>query len=210
VGSPIRGVVGWLPLAAENFSALLEEVQTPALKGLRHVIQAEPAGFMDGKEFNRGVDALLDAGLVYDILIVSQQLTEAIRFVDRHPKQAFVLNHIAKPNIRKHEIETWSRDLHELARRPNVSCKLSGMVTEADTANWSSATLGPYFQVVLEAFGPGRLVVGTDWPVITLGCNYARWWEIVESWIAPLSLADQAAILGQNAVRIYGLEGDRT
>ena len=205
--SPIAGVVGWLPIASEHFESTLHEfLAAPRLKGLRHVVQAEPAGFLDSEAFHRGIAALRGTALVYDILIYARQLPEATRFVDRHPQQSFVLDHIAKPGIRGGEIARWSAHIRELARRPNVCCKLSGMITEADPAHWTPEQLEPYFAVVLDAFGPARLMIGTDWPVLTVGCTYARWWAIVESWIAPLSVSERAGILGETAARVYGLQ----
>ena len=202
----IAGVVGWMPIAASEFPELLERYSVrPKLKGLRHVVQGEAVGFLDGEAFNLGIAQLQERRLTYDILVFARQLAETIRFVDRHPGQAFVLDHIAKPSIAASEIEAWSTDIRELARRPNVSCKLSGMVTEADFEDWSPEQLEPYCDVVLEAFGPGRIMVGTDWPVITVGCSYVRWWQIVEAWVARLSEAEQAAILGGNATRTYAL-----
>lgn len=205
-GSPILGVVGWLPLADPAFeSTLAPLLSSPKLKGVRHVVQAEPPGFLDREDFNRGVGALRKTGLVYDILIFSNQLQEATRFVDRHPAQSFVLDHIAKPGIRAGEIAVWSAGIRELARRPNIVCKLSGMITEADPANWTHAQLTPYFQIVLEAFGPQRLMIGSDWPVLTTGCSYAQWWQTVEQWILPLTSEERAQILGETAIRVYRL-----
>ncbi len=205
--SPILGVVGWLPISAEDFPAMLSEfAASPRLKGLRHVVQAESAGFLDGADFNRGMRALAGTGLIYDILIFALQLAEATRFVDRHPEQSFVLDHIAKPEIRNGEIRRWSAAIREMARRPNVCCKISGMVTEADPAHWTRAQLSPYFDVVLEAFGPERLMIGSDWPVLTVGCSYSQWWQTVESWIVSLSEVEQAKILGGTATRVYQLQ----
>jgi L-fuconolactonase len=202
----IVGVVGWLPIASEKFPALLEQFAArPKLKGLRHIVQAEPAGFLDGEAFNRGIAQMHGTGLVYDILIFARQLAESIQFVDRHPEQAFVLDHVAKPSIAAGEIEAWAEEIRELAKRPNVSCKVSGMVTEADYDRWTPEQLEPYFDVVLDAFGPDRLMVGSDWPVIVVACSYERWWKIVAGWIARLSEAEQAAILGGTATRIYSL-----
>jgi len=201
----IAAVVGWLPIADSSFPAHLEKLRShPKLKGLRHIIQSEPAGFLDDPAFNRGIARL--NGLTYDILIFAHQLTEATRFVDRHPNQPFILDHIAKPRIAAGEIKQWSIQLRELARRPNVTCKLSGMVTEADPHNWSPAQLKPYFEVTLEAFTPHRLMIGTDWPVCLLGCTYAQWWQTVETWIAPLTSHEQSDILGQTATRAYNLK----
>jgi L-fuconolactonase len=203
----IRGVVGWLPIAADDFPSALERFDAgPLLKGLRHVVQGEPAGFLDGAEFNRGIAALNGTGLVYDVLIFARQLAEATRFIDRHPQQLFVLDHIAKPEIAAGEISQWSKDIRELARRENVICKLSGMVTEADWSHWSPQSLQPYFDTVLQAFGPARLMAGSDWPVLTVACAYGRWWQTIAEWIAPLSAAERAEIESGTAIRTYRLE----
>jgi L-fuconolactonase len=202
----IRGVVGWADIAADDFADTLPALTAhPLLKGLRHVVQAEPDGFLDATAFNRGIAALRDTGLVYDILIFARQLPEAIRFVDRHPQQSFVLDHIAKPSIAAGEIAEWSANIRELARRPNVACKLSGMVTEADWHTWTPDSLRPYFQVVLEAFTPARLMAGTDWPVLTVACSYAEWWQTVSGWLASLTPDDRAQIEGLTAARVYSL-----
>lgn len=204
--SPIWGVVGWLPLADERFEAVLEPFSAESrLKGLRHAIQSEPVGFLEDSAFHRGMRIFEKKGLVYDLLIVARQLEETILFVDRHPNQLFVLDHMAKPEIRKGESARWSAGIREMARRAHVFCKISGLVTEADPQHWTQEELRPYFDVALEAFGPERLMIGTDWPVLTLGCTYAEWWRIVESWIAPLSESEQAQILGGAACRVYQL-----
>jgi len=157
------------------------------------------------EDFNHGIRALTRRGLAYDILILERHLPNTIRFVDRHPEQVFILDHIAKPRIAAGELEPWACNIRELARRPNVACKLSGMVTEADVATWTPAQLQPYFDVVLAAFGPGRLLFGSDWPVCLAGCDYGRWKQTVESWIAPLSADERRSILGANASRLYAL-----
>lgn len=204
--SSLFGVVGWLPLASCDLTTYLDHfLSSPWLKGLRHVVQAEPDGFLDSKEFNEGVRALQGSGLTYDLLIFARQLPEALRFVDRHPNQAFVVDHIAKPDIRTGEIARWSQNLRELARRPHVSCKISGMVTEAGPKQWTAAQLRPYFDVALDAFGPSRLMIGTDWPVLTVGCEYGEWWCLIESWIASLNIEERAMILGETASRVYHL-----
>jgi L-fuconolactonase len=207
----IRGVVGWADIAADTFPSTLEALRVNEhLKGLRHVIQAEPDGFLDALGFNRGIETLTTTGLVYDILIFARQLEAATRFVDRHPTQTFVLDHIAKPSIAAGEIGNWAKNIRELARRPNVACKLSGMVTEADPTHWTPAQLHPYFEVALEAFTPERLMIGTDWPVCTLGITYAAWWQLVEEWIAPLTENERHQILGQTAARAYRLNLPRS
>ncbi len=206
----IHGVVGWAPIASKDFPTILDQLTgNPLLKGLRHVVQAEPDGFLDAPAFNRGIESLLSTGLVYDILIFARQLAEATRFVDRHPAQSFVLDHVAKPDIKHDSFATWHAAIRELARRQNVTCKLSGMVTEADFHTWSPAQLQPYFDTVLEAFGPERLMFGSDWPVLTVACGYARWVETVDAWLAPLSHKERAAIQGETAARIYSLSAEQ-
>lgn len=204
----IKGVVGWLPLADGKFPDMLEKYAfEKKLKGLRHVVQGEPdPEFILKEDFNRGISALKGTGLVYDILIFEQQLPNTIRFVDRHPEQQFVLDHIAKPKIITNEIDNWERNIRELARRENVVCKISGMVTEADYLKWTTEQLKPYFDVVLDAFGPGRLLFGSDWPVCLVATSYSRWLNIVKQQIADFSETEKEAILWNNAVSIYKLE----
>ena len=202
----IRGVVGWAPIAAEDFPDTLELLRrNPLFKGLRHVVQAEPDGFLDDPAFNRGIASLLPTNLVYDILIFARQLPEATHFVDRHPHQSFVLDHMAKPDIKAGDFTSWDHAIRDLASRPNVTCKLSGMVTEADWDTWSPAQLKPYFDTVLEAFGPSRLMFGSDWPVLTVASTYPRWVETVATWLAPLTPTERAQIEGETATRVYSL-----
>ena len=203
----IRGVVGWAPLAAPDFEDSVAAFTTnPKLVGLRHVVQAEPKGFLDDPGFNRGIRALQQIGLVYDLLIVESQLEEAIRFVDRHSQQMFVLDHIAKPRIAASVIEPWRTRIQELSLRSNVSCKLSGMVTEDSWSNWSMESLRPYFDVVVEAFGPARLMAGSDWPVCLIAATYPQWWQVLHDYFAGFSKDERAAIFGATATRIYNLE----
>ena len=201
------GVVGWLPLRDQNFPAMIERYRTQELlKGLRHIVQAEACGFLDDVAFNAGVDALQASGLVYDLLIYERQLEEATRFVDRHPDQTFVLNHVAKPRIAAGELQPWASRIRDLARRENVVCKVSGMATEAGPKSWCPDQLKPYFETVLECFTPARLMAGTDWPVLCAGCTYQRWWAMLSEWLADLSAEEQADILGRTAVKTYRLQ----
>lgn len=202
----IKGVVGWVPLADSNISEVLDRYSdTNKLKAVRHVVQGEAEGFLDGKEFNNGIQALRTHDLVYDVLIFERQLEEAIRFVDRHPEQAFVLDHIAKPQIKNDLLEPWQQNIRELAKRENVTCKLSGMVTEADFENWTEKQLRPYLDTVLTAFGPERLMFGSDWPVCLVACAYKRWHDLIRDYISPLSECEQTAIMGGTATRAYKL-----
>jgi L-fuconolactonase len=203
----IRGVVGWAPLAASDFEASLPALAAePKLVGLRHIVQAEPQTFLDGADFNRGIRALRTTGLVYDLLIVESQLGEAIRFVDRHPQQTFVLDHIAKPKIAAKEIEPWRTLMRELSKRGNVCCKISGMVTEDAWSRWSMESLQPYLDVVVEAFGTDRLMAGSDWPVCLVATGYARWWQVLRSYFASFSENERAEIFGATATRVYDLK----
>jgi L-fuconolactonase len=206
----IEGAVGWLPLASADFPGSYEAtLSRDRLKGLRHIVQDEPDDdFILSAAFNRGVRALRGTGLVYDILIHTRHLPQAIQFVDAHPDQPFVLDHCAKPPLRSDELDFWSAHIREFARRPNVACKLSGLVTEADWQHWSAAELEPCWQVVLEAFGPARLMFGSDWPVALLASSYQRWVETIRSWTGSLSSDEQASIWGGTARRVYRLEPD--
>ncbi|MGB7160402.1 MAG: amidohydrolase family protein [Tepidisphaeraceae bacterium] len=203
----IRGVVGWAPLASPSLKRELERFATDKkLVAIRHVVQDEPDdNFILGDDFNRGISALKDFDLRYDILIFERHLPQTIAFVDRHPNQVFVLDHLAKPKIRRGESEPWRTHIAELARRPNVYCKVSGMVTEADPRRWTPEQLRPYFDAVLESFGARRLIFGSDWPVCLVGCPYGRWVQTVRDWTTQLSPDERDRIFGITAIEAYGL-----
>lgn len=204
----IAGVVGWVPLASDRIVQELEAIVVhKELKAVRHVVQDEPDDrFILGEAFNRGVAHLKRFDLVYDILIYAKHLTASIEFVDRHPEQNFVLDHIAKPTISSQQFDTnWASNLRELARRENVSCKFSGVVTEVRDADWSVEQLRPYWNIALEAFGPDRLMFGSDWPVCLLKSNYRRWISAVEELAGELSDFEQTSFWHSNAARVYRL-----
>lgn len=202
----IAGVVGWFPLIDPGLGDLLERfAATPALKGVRHVLQAEPAEYMDREDFNAGIAQLRATNLTYDILIVHHQLPAAIRLVDRHPNQVFVLDHIAKPPIRAGELQPWARNLAELARRPNIFCKLSGIVTEADYSTWTYEQILPYMEIALEAFTPARLMFGSDWPVCRVATTYVDWVRTIDRFAETLSAAERQALFHDTAARAYRL-----
>lgn len=205
--SNIAGVVGWLPLCSQTLEGHLDSLPQPSkLKGLRHVLQDELTDdLVTSEPFNRGIAVLTRRNLVYDILIYQHQLPPILDLVDRHPDQVFVLDHIGKPRIADRLLEPWRRYIRELARRPNVSCKLSGMVTEAEWKNWSPATLQPYYEAVLEAFGPGRLMYGSDWPVCLLAAEYSEWYCTTLGWTSALSAHERSEIFGGTAQRVYNL-----
>ena len=152
-----------------------------------------------GDDFDRGIGMLKEFGLRYDILIFERHLTQSIKFVDRHPDLTFILDHVAKPRIRENVLSPWRENMRELAKRPNVYCKLSGMVTEADHTAWTPEQLRPYMETALEAFGPRRLMFGSDWPVCLLACGYRRWYEIVSDF-ARLTTDERSRILGGTAI----------
>jgi len=202
----ILGVVGWVDFTKPDVEADIDLLPHPKLKGFRHILQDEPANdLMDSTAFNNGVAHLHRSGLVYDLLIYERHLPQAIAFVDRHPNQIFVLDHIAKPRIREKEIEPWRTHFLDLARRPHVYCKLSGMVTEAEWTKWSRDDLAPYIDVALEAFGPRRLMFGSDWPVLTLASSYERWVETLRSFTRTLSSTEQSWIWSRSAAGVYQL-----
>ncbi|GAB5521653.1 MAG: amidohydrolase family protein [Rhodothermales bacterium] len=204
----MRGVVGWVQLVEANVDAVLAQIAAnPKLVGVRHVLHDDPDDdYMLREDFSRGIRALKAHDLVYDILIFERHLRQSLTFVDRHPNQAFVLDHVAKPRIEAGELEPWRMHIRALAERPNVTCKVSGMVTEADWSTWTPEVLRPYWATVLEAFGPSRLMFGSDWPVCLVASSYARWVETVQSWMADLSADEQAQIMGGTAARVYGLD----
>jgi L-fuconolactonase len=203
----LLGVVGWVPLISPEIEQTLDVfADEKYLKGLRHVVQDEPdSDFILGDDFNRGISAAIARGLRYDILIFERQLPAAIQFVDRNPNGRLVLDHIAKPRIASRAIEPWRTHIRELARRPNVVCKLSGIVTEAGANNLSMQSLRPYLDTVLEAFGPQRLMFGSDWPVCLLACEYKRWLAIAQEWSADLSQTDRQSIFCKTAAATYQL-----
>jgi L-fuconolactonase len=203
----IKGVVGWTDLqAADVESRLAHLAQKPKLKGLRHVVQAEPdKRFLLRPAFLRGISFLRQFNLTYDILIYPKHLPVATEFVAKFPDQPFVLDHIAKPFIKAQQLAPWSQHIRELAQHPQVYCKLSGLVTEADWHHWQPDHFKPYLEVVTEAFGPDRLMIGSDWPVCTLAGTYPDVMNLVKEYLNQFSKADQEKIMGGNAIRFYNL-----
>jgi L-fuconolactonase len=205
----IRGVVGWVPLADPNVARILDSLaDQPLLKGLRHVVQDEPDDrFILGPDFNRGIDHLTGRGLVYDVLIFARQLPPSIEFVDRHPDLPMVLDHIAKPTIVAGQFDReWEKNFRELAKRDHVTCKFSGVVTEVRDDSWSIDTIRPYWDVAIDAFTPGRLMFGSDWPVCRLKTEHSQWLETVRNLASELTSDEQDQFFAANAIRAYNLE----
>ena len=204
----IKGVVGWVDLCSPALPAQLDMLaHHPRLVGVRHVVQAEPDDeFMLRSDFQRGIAHLAGYGLTYDLLLFPRHLPVAVELVQEFPQQRFVLDHIAKPGIADRLLEPWARDIRELAKQESVSCKLSGMVTEARWKQWKPEDFRPYLDVIFEAFGPQRLMIGSDWPVCTLSATYAETIAIVNDYIRQFAPGQQEQILGGNCASFYGVQ----
>jgi L-fuconolactonase len=199
--------VGWVDLSSEHLFDQLEMLaQHPKFCGVRHVVHDEPDDrFMLRDSFLAGLSQLNRFGLTYDLLLFPRHLSIACDVVKRLPDQLFVLDHIAKPPVRAGEIRSWSRDLRRLAEFANVYCKISGLVTEAKWDSWEAQDFEPYLDVVLNAFGPHRLMIGSDWPVCTLAADYASVIHLGANYIARLSDDEQHAILETNPIEFYSI-----
>ena len=204
----VVGVVGWIDLCSADIEEQLERFTGHrAFRGVRHVVQDEPDDrFVLRDEFQRGIGKLANLGLAYDLLVYPRQLPASAELAANFPEQVFVLDHIAKPSIKDGKLEPWRTDIGKLAAFDNVYCKVSGMVTEADWLGWKPEDLTPYLNVVLEAFGPSRLMIGSDWPVCTLAADYEQVMRIGECFVSGLSASEQRAVWFENAMRIYHLD----
>lgn len=203
----IKGVVGWVDLLDKNIAERLNHFSSHnKLKGFRHVVQGELDDFMLRKDFRNGIGELKQFKYTYDILVFHRQLPAVIDLVNSFPDQAFVLDHIAKPDIKLGNILSWEKNIKELAKAENVMCKISGMVTEADWNNWKSDDLKPYLDVIFENFSTKNLMFGSDWPVCNLAADYAKVVGIVEDYIIPLSIQDQNQIWYKSVESFYNLD----
>jgi L-fuconolactonase len=204
----VLGVVGWVDLQSPEVRSQLETfAKNPKLVGVRHVVQGEPDDrFLLRPEFLRGISVLEEFDLAYDILIYTRHLPVAAEFVRHFPGQRFVLDHLAKPPIKSGNLQPWARGIRELAAFPNVLCKLSGLVTEADWDSWKPEQLAPYIDVAFDCFGPDRLMIGSDWPVCTVAASYTRAMDVVKDYLCHQPAQVQAAVLGENARRFWKLK----
>ena len=203
----VHGVVGWVDLRSETVGDQLVELSRhPKFRGVRHVVQEEPdVNFVLETEFQRGIAALHQFGLTYDILVFPKQLPASIELARKFPVQPFVLDHIAKPDIKAGTISPWREQIRELAKAPNVFCKVSGMVAEADHVHWKAADFTAYLDVVFAAFGEDRVMFGSDWPVCLLAGDYARVFALVSEYAKQFSAAAREKLFGGNAARFYGI-----
>ncbi|MFH6993953.1 amidohydrolase family protein [Flavobacterium sp. FlaQc-48] len=202
----IKGIVGWVDLRVSNIEERLHHFSSfKKIKGFRHVVQGEADDFMFRKDFRNGISALKKFNYTYDILIFHRQLTATIDLVQHFTDQAFVIDHIAKPDIKSGDSASWKKRIEEIAKYENVSCKISGMVTEAHWNNWKPSDLKPYLDVIFENFPANRLMFGSDWPVLNVASNYSEVVKTLEDYISQLSIEDQNKIWFGNASSFYNL-----
>jgi L-fuconolactonase len=203
----IKGVVGWVDLRADNLEERLKYFsENNKLKGFRHIVQAEPQDdFLLREDFCRGIKMLADYNFTYDILIFPMHLKAVISFVNKFPNQSFVIDHLAKPDIKNRNFEDWVKGIRKIATFENVFCKVSGMVTEADWKNWEEDDFEYCLDQVTEAFGMNRLMFGSDWPVCLLAASYQETVNIVHRYFSKFTLDEQEKFWRKNAIDFYHL-----
>ena len=215
-GEPlVDAVVGWADLADPAIGDVVDQLRGgpggPLLRSLRHLVQAETdPGWLQRPAVERGLAALAERGLGYDVLIRADQLPQAIRLAERLPDLRLVVDHAAKPPIAAGDLAAWRRDMGELAAHPQVSCKVSGLITEADHASWTTADIRPVWDLLLAAYGPGRLMFGSDWPVCVIAGGWDRWAATVEELLRELSPGERRAVLAGTATSFYQLATTRS
>lgn len=202
----IKGVIGWVDLKANDLEKNLSDLKEyPSIVGIRHIVQSEPDDFLYDEKFRAGISLLKVFGYTYDLLIYPRQLKAAVDFVRAFPEQTFIIDHCAKPDVKNREMDYWRKGITDLAMFPNVSCKLSGLITEAGWKEWSPAAFYPYLDVVFESFGTERLMFGSDWPVMLLSGIYVQWKSLLEKYMEKYLVEQKEAVFGLNALKIYGI-----
>ena len=201
----IKGVVGWVDMCSDDVRGQLERFcRHPRLCGMRHRLEDESNdSFALREDFLRGMKTLADFNRPFDFLVRSRHLPVLSELASRFPEQPLVLDHIGKPSIRTGQVSPWDKDIRRLASHPNVYCKISGMVGEADWSNWKPADFRPYLDIVFEAFGTKRLMIGSDWPECTLAGTYGQVLQLVSGYVGQLSRTEQADIWANNAAVVY-------
>jgi L-fuconolactonase len=204
----IKGIVGWLDLQADDLEEKLIYYEFDGkVKGLRHVLQGEPdRALMLKPAFKRGIGMLSNFRLTYDILIYPDQLEYAKDLVAEFPDQQFVIDHLAKPEVKKGNIKEWAKDIKAIAAHENVYCKISGMVTEADWKSWKPQDFTPYIDVVVEAFGINRIMYGSDWPVCLVAADYEQVLNIVQQYFLNFTSEEREKFFSANAIKFYQLK----
>ena len=202
----IKGIVGWIDLLDTNIDAFLKVYQQyKIIKGFRHILQGEQKGFMLNPKFISNLNTLSEYGYSYDLLVYHNQLKEAIKLMDGLNELPIILNHGAKPNIKQKDIIDWSKQLKILSKYKNVSCKISGLVTEANWSNWNEDDIFPYLDVIIENFGMDRIMFGSDWPVCLVATSYEKWINLLKKYFNQFSNTDQEKFFALNCERIYKL-----
>jgi L-fuconolactonase len=202
----IKGVVGWIDLSAANVVERLEHfTQYPVIRGYRHIVQSEPAGFLLTENLHRGIAALKKYDYTYDILVYQNQLPDVLQFVERFPDQKLIIDHCAKPDIKGKEMKEWRNLMKEIAQQGHIRCKVSGLFTESAWKGWTVGEFYPYLDAVFEYFGIDRLIFGSDWPVILLSGMYVQWKSLLENYMQDYSAEDKEKFFGLNAVQFYNL-----
>lgn len=203
----IKGVVGWIDLQSQDVEERLEKFSGyQGLKGFRHILQDEDnRSLMLTTAFKKGISCLNKYDYTFDLLVYPDQLTYTLELVKLFPGQKFVLDHLGKPSIKSGEIESWRKEIIALAELPNIHCKISGFVTEADWRDWNKDDFYPYFDVILKAFDIDRLLFGSDWPVCLLAAQYQEVYSIAEDYFASCSNEEKEKLFGNNAVAFYNL-----
>lgn len=202
----IKGVIGWADLQSPDAEKKLSELKAyPSIVGIRHIVQSEPDNFLYDEKFRAGISLLQQFGYTFDLLIYPRQLKAAVDFVRAFPDQNFIVDHCAKPEVKRKEIDEWRKGITDLAMFPNVSCKLSGLITEANWKEWSPHDFYPYLDIVFQAFGTQRLMFGSDWPVMLLSGIYVQWKSLLEKYMENFLPEERDAVFGFNARRVYGI-----
>ena len=202
----IKGVIGWVDLKSEQLGEYLSEYKSlEKLKGFRHIVQGEPVGYMQNPEFTKGIQKLAEHDYSYDILIYPTQMKDAIFLAKNCPNNRFVIDHLAKPYIKDQKVSQWGNYIQKLSDFPNMYCKISGMVTEADWKNWKKDDFYIYLDMVLGSFGVNRIMYGSDWPVCLVAAEYEEQLDIVKTYFDKLSETEKSLIFGLNAAKFYKL-----
>jgi L-fuconolactonase len=204
----VRAVVGWIDLQADDISDQLGKLKDrPKMAGFRHVVQTErDDNFVLKPNFQRGIKALGDFNFTYDLLVFSHQLPASITLTQNFPNQPFVLDHLAKPQIKNGKVNDWKRDIRKLAAQSNVYCKVSGIVTEADWKNWTYEEIVPYLDITFEAFGTERIMFGSDWPVCLVAAEYNEVKQVISRYISSFTESEKKKIMGGNARKFYKIK----
>jgi L-fuconolactonase len=202
----IKGIVGWIDLKSPNLDEqLVMYAKQPIIKGWRHIVQVESTDFLLQQDFIEGIKSLKQHNYTYDILVKHHQLPEVIEFLNKVEDQPFIIDHCAKPDLKNKEIEDWAKNIHIIAQQKHVFCKLSGLLTECDWANWDEKTIFNCLDVIFESFGPERVLFGSDWPVLLLVSNYTNWINLLKKYTKDFTAAQKQSIFNDNAIKFYNI-----